>query len=125
MRWIKTLLACLALICVLGSFGGTVSSDAAEAYVPGTEDVPLMPELAPIPEASLAFDTASGRVVVAFLNAEADLDAVLKFYGDTLPQLGWQKRGAAEWARAGEVLSIEKIADELATVIRIELKPGS
>jgi len=79
----------------------------AESFVAGTEDVPLMPGLAPVAGSALAFDKPQGRIVEAQASGKVARAAVHQFYAATLPQLGWKPAGADAWRREGETLRLE------------------
>jgi hypothetical protein len=79
----------------------------ADAFIAGTEDVPLMPGLMPVPGSSFAFDKPEGRIVEAQAAGKLSRDAVLAFYGASLPQLGWKAAGAKAWRREGETLRLD------------------
>jgi hypothetical protein len=84
---------------------------AADHFVAGMEDVPLMPGLSPIDRDEVAFDSASGRIVIAYAKGKADAKAVLAFYRQSLTQLGWQATAPGIFSRDGEVLKIEFAPD--------------
>ncbi len=86
-----------------------VSPLAARAadFVAGTEDLPLMPGLAPVQGSSLIFDKPQGRIVEAQAAGKVTRDAVHAFYLSTLPQLGWRPAGADAWRRDGEELRLD------------------
>jgi len=79
----------------------------AADFVAGTEDVPLMPGLAPVDGATLAFDKPEGRIVEAKAHGKLARAGVRDFYGATLPQLGWSAGGGDVWRREGEVLRLD------------------
>ncbi len=79
----------------------------AAEFVAGTEDVPLMPGLAPVGDAPLVFDKPEGRIVEAQARGKLARAGVRDFYGATLPQLGWRASGANAWRREGEVLRLD------------------
>ena len=81
-------------------------------YVPGTEDVPLMPGLAADEAASLVFDKPQGRIVEAEARGAVTRHAVMAFYEESLPQLGWRRTAAKtpdtkSYERDGERLSLD------------------
>ena len=80
---------------------------AADEFVAGTEDVPLMPGLAPVAGSSVIFDKPQGRIVQAQAAGKLNRGAVHDFYGKTLPELGWTAAGANAWEREGETLRLE------------------
>jgi hypothetical protein len=79
----------------------------AGGFVAGTEDLPLMPGLAPIAGSSLIFDKPEGRIVEAQAHGQVSRGAVNDFYAATLPQLGWESAGANAWRRDSEKLRLE------------------
>jgi hypothetical protein len=79
----------------------------ADSFVAGTEDVPLMPGLAPVAGSALAFDKPQGRIVEAQAGGKVTRAAVHQFYAATLPQLGWKPAGADAWRREGETLRLD------------------
>jgi len=82
-------------------------SEAAGAFVPGTEDVPLMPGLTPLQEGGLVFDKPEGRIVQASAEGAVTRQAVRKFYRASLASLGWMPEGADQWGREGERLKVD------------------
>ena len=96
---------------------------AAERFVDGFEDLPLMPSLTLIPEAAMAFDTVGGRIIVAAAEGQTTMDAVRAFYAATLPQLGWQRTGDDQWQREDEELTLEALDSRDGLVVRFQLTP--
>lgn len=80
---------------------------AAAGFVPGIEDLPLMPALSADADSEMVFDTPAGRIVQASATGTASREAVLKFYRETLPQLGWAPSGTGIFTRESEELRIE------------------
>ena len=78
----------------------------ADGFVAGTEDVPLMPGLAPVPGSSVVFDKPEGRIVEAQASGKVTPAAARAFYGASLRQLGWTAAGPDAWHREGEVLRL-------------------
>jgi len=83
------------------------SALAAGAYVPGTEDVPLMHGLAPVTEAPIVFDKPQGRIIEATTKGAVRRSDVVAFYAASLPQLGWHDAGQQRFERDGERLSLD------------------
>lgn len=97
---------------------------SADRFVPGIEDLPLMPGLVEAPDTSVVFDTPSGRIVQTEATGQMSPERVLAFYAQTLPQLGWRSLEAGLFRREDEVLRIEfdKVGDRGMTV-RFALSP--
>jgi hypothetical protein len=96
----------------LAAPGLVQTSFVQPVYVPGTEDVPLMPGLAADDAASVIFDKPQGRIVEAAARGAVTRHAVMAFYEESLPQLGWRRtvpKSAAtkSFERDGERLSLD------------------
>ncbi|MEQ8334763.1 hypothetical protein [Nisaea sp.] len=96
---------------------------AADGFVDGFVDLPLMPGLEQIPDASLAFDTASGRIVVAFARGALSVAGIQSFYAETLGQLGWTRADENTYQREGESLTLDFTPDGEDTLVRYSLLP--
>ncbi len=81
----------------------------ADGFVPGTEDLPLMPGLESIAGSAVVFDKPEGRIVESTAHGKLTRYAVTRFYAQTLPQLGWQHVAGtrATWTRSGERLRLD------------------
>ena len=103
--------AALGLAALLGI--ATILPGPARAqdsgFVSEVADLPLMPGLSEVEGAGVVFDKPSGRIVEAYAQGAVTREAVLRFYKDTLPQLGWRESGAASFRREGERLALEFI----------------
>src|SRR5258708_12137175 len=82
---IRSVLWLLALVWLVG----VGRARAAENFVPGVDDLPLMPGLSALTGQGVVFEAPSGRVIEAWAEGAVSRDAVLSFYGSTFPQLGW------------------------------------
>jgi len=76
-------------------------------FVPGTEDVPVMPGLTPVADSALVFDKPQGRIVEAQFQGRLKRAQIAAFYAETLPQLGWRQTGTDSWQRDDEILHLE------------------
>ncbi len=102
--WVRATLRGIALLlCVMMPLAAAL----ADAFVPGTEDVPLMPGLTPVAGSAVVFDKPEGRIVEAQAAGKVTRAAVRAFYEASLPRLGWAAAGAAAWRREGEVLRLD------------------
>lgn len=98
-------------------------------FVPGTTDVPVMPGLGAAESEPLVFDKPGGRIVQAVLSGDVPRQAVLAFYDQTLPQLGWRRTADRVFVREGEELRLEfpqpaqQAKSAAGTAVRFTLTP--
>jgi hypothetical protein len=95
----------LVLVAFLAAM--PMAAQAADTFVAGTEDVPLMPELRPIDGSALVFDKPEGRIIEAQAMGAVNRGKVRGFYAAALPQLGWHTAGKDVWERDGERLHLD------------------
>ena len=79
----------------------------AQTFVPGFEDVPLMPGLNVIPVSGHVFETPAGRLIEVRAAGTVSAAALDTFYRDTMPALGWSRGPDGSFVRTNEVLFIE------------------
>ena len=94
-------------LLVLPLFLLAVSPLRAEEFVAGTEDVPLMPGLKPVPNSDVVFDKPEGRIVEARAEGATTREKVEAFYAASLPPLGWKPAGRDVWQRDAERLRLD------------------
>lgn len=117
---ILSLMAALALILSL-PFNLAM---AQTLFFESLYDVPVMPGLQENMDMSGSFDKAEGRIAYAVASTQGiDNKEILKFYSKTLPQMGWEKQGEAQYLRENEVLTLrfEKIDNQ--GVVRLTINP--
>src|SRR5262249_62281198 len=78
-----------SLMLVLLPPGAPARAAARPAFIAGVEDLPLVPNVKVVSDTVVAFDAAAGRIVEAYAIGPVTKQAVLDFYGQSLPQLGW------------------------------------
>jgi hypothetical protein len=83
------------------------SAARADDFVEGTEDLPLMPGLAPVAGSTLVFDKPEGRIVEAQAKGRTTRGKVRDFYTASLPPLGWRAAGVDRWRREAETLQLD------------------
>ena len=96
----RAALFCLALLLA-------ASPAVADEFVAGTEDVPLMPGLKPMPNSDIVFDKPEGRIVEARAEGATTRTKVEAFYAASLPSLGWKASGSDRWLRDAEQLRLD------------------
>lgn len=122
---------CGLVFCVLLAAGPRLVAESVAqnpaAFVTGLEDVPLMPELRDVPDAAVIFDKPSGRLVEAYAEGDVPAEAVLTFYRETLPQLGWsastESGASAVFFRESERLEIQVLEGQPRRTVRFVLSP--
>lgn len=96
----------------------------AAEFVPGVDDLPLMPGLEAVAEASTSFETPSGRIIGAEARGKGVSEAeVRRFYAGTLPSLGWRAMSDRRYERAGERLTIDVTQARGMLTVRFDIRP--
>ncbi len=80
---------------------------AAAAYLSAVDDLPLMAGLKETLDQGVVFDAPQGRIIQAYASGPLSPAEVERFYGATLPQLGWRADGPLRFNREGERLVLE------------------
>lgn len=96
---------------------------AADGFLTGIPDLPLMDGLTEIDAAGVVFDTPEGRIVRAMASGPVRRAAVLRFYAGALPQLGWRAIGGRRFEREGERLELELADQAGGLTVRFSLSP--
>ena len=96
-----------------------------QSYLHYMPDVPLPPGMAELPDQSVVFDKAEGRVIESIAISGESISAreVRDYYGRTLPALGWSAAGPDRFLRNDEQLIVkwEKVQDGV--LVRFSLSP--
>ena len=113
--------SCLILCALLLTVSSVRADQLYLSYLP---DVPLMAGMAELPEQTLVFDKAEGRVIeTAVFAPDAAQNDVMAFYGKTLPSLGWQSLGPDRFLRNGEQLIVKWDKVSGGAIVRFSLSP--
>jgi hypothetical protein len=104
-----------------------IPSPAPETkFAPAIDDLPLMPDLDPVPDEDTLFIVPNtGRIAQSTAAGPVDIDDVYKFYRRSLPHLGWKIVDARTYMRDGELLRIDAHANGKITTVRFSVKPNS
>jgi len=94
------------IVALVLLFAAAVPAFAAE-YLKAVSDLPLADGLKEQAEKATVFDTPLGRIVNAYATGNVKPAAVLDFYDDTLPALGWDRQKAGTYQRKNEILKID------------------
>jgi hypothetical protein len=96
-RWVAALLLLIA----------AVAPASAAEYLKAVSDLPLADGLKEQVDKATVFDTPLGRIVNAYASGNLKPEAVLDFYDDTLPALGWDRQKTGTYHRKNEILKID------------------
>ncbi len=117
---------CVALLS--GVFAGHVAQQSTRAvaadFLAGFADLPLMSGLSAVEGAGLVFDSPSGRIAEAYAAGSVDRQAVVEFYRNTLPALGWERRTENRFEREGEELTIDFFEGSTGITVRFTTAPA-
>ena len=102
-------------------FVGIVSAE--DKFVNGFADLPVMPGMRELPDANISFDTTSGRILIAFAESSHNVQKVLSFYKNVLPQLGWRSKTSRTFLRESEILTFDFIKDGASVIVRFSIEP--
>lgn len=98
----------------------------ASEFIEGLDDVPVMQGLKQMQSNNISFGNSEIRFVEAYLSGKkASFSAVVRFYKETLPQLGWhfigQQGNILHFERDTELLDIAR-EKKSPLLVRITLK---
>jgi len=111
------------LVLVLLPLGGPAGAADRTAFIAGVEDLPLVPNVKVVSDTVVAFDAAAGRIVEAYAIGPVTKQAVLDFYGQSLPQLGWTAERPDRFVRQGEALQLDFFGRDQQLTVRFTLAP--
>ena len=119
LKWHFGLFVMLAFI----SFSSFPTVFAGDKFVTGFSDLPIMPGMRELPDADVSFDTASGRIVIAFVKTDRKVNSVMVFYDRVLRQLGWEKKSSRTFMRDEEILTFDFVNDGDSLIVRFSIEP--
>ena len=111
------------LVFALINFSSVTLVWSSEKFITGFSDLPIMPGMQELPDANISFDTASGRIVEAFAKTEQNVEKILSFYKNVLPQLGWKVKRDTMFVRDTETLNLDLRKDGDSVIVQFSLKP--
>jgi hypothetical protein len=134
--WRKRVIRSILLIVLVGgSVASMIEQAASTDFLRFVEDLPLAPGLIEDGNEIVVFDKPNGRIVETRASGRlSSAVAVVDFYRQTLPQLGWTPVAAAvnatpngsiqlNFARTREVLSLLIGTDKGVVVVRFAITP--
>ena len=96
-----------------------VGATAQGLFLSAIDDLPLMDGLNEVEGGAMVFDSPSGRIVEALSMGKVTRQRVIRFYSETLPQLGWLETTPGHFAREDEVLKIEFLTPPAGSTINV------
>lgn len=103
-----------------------VSSAQAETrFFENLTDVPVMPGLEELEDQSLMFDKPEGRIIETMAAGEGLEKAdIYRFYGESLPQLGWERIAENAFVRGQERMIIHVEEHDGYQLARFSVQPA-
>ncbi len=97
---------------------------AKTAYFSAMNDLPMMRGMVELPADTVIFDKPAGRIVEFSARTAEPPRAVLKFYGESLPPLGWKPLKTGVFVRAHEKLKMDFSRQMDETLVSFALTPN-
>ena len=101
------------------------ASVAGERFVAGISDLPLLPGLHLVKEATVIFENPGGRFVHAAAKGDRTEEALWQFYEETLPHLGWRIVKRGRFVRDNESLNIAVEYIDSQIIVRFVVSPAN
>ena len=123
---LNTLRSALLALFMLTVFSAAAGAQDASRFVSVIDDLPLMNGLSEDGE-GVEFATPQGRIVEATARSASKAvseGAVVSFYAETLPQLGWTAQSKTRFVREGETLDLIFGSDGGVLSVRFSLAPS-
>lgn len=114
----------IGIAIVAAALAGGIGVAPAAEFFERLDDVPVMPALRPVDRAGIEFDAPSGRIVEAYAIGAVNRRAVLDFYRDTLPQLGWRVGAGNAFRREDEMLRLDFFGPDGELTVRFTVSPA-
>jgi len=111
-----------SVLCALSLLAAAMAL-AADRFVSGIDDLPLMPGLEEVDGSVLVFSKPEGRIIEVTARGAVTRETVRAFYDRTLPELGWRRQEAGGWQRENEILRFDMRDDQKGLVVQFSLTP--
>ncbi len=112
----------VSVFCVISLLAAPMTL-AADRFVSGIADLPLMPGLEEIDGSAMIFSKPQGRIIEVMARGAVTRDAVRAFYDLTLPELGWRRQERGRLQRENELLRFDMRDNKNGLVIQFSLTP--
>ena len=124
MRHLLMITICGFVMCAMPVFAQNSSKPPVTTFFHVMNDVPVMTGLRELTDEAVNFDKPEGRIISATAVSDIVAPAAIKsFYGQTLPQLGWQAQLDGSFVRDQERLKLIIEGKEGVSIIRFQLEP--
>ena len=101
-----------------------VAQAGEQAFFSALPDVPIKSGLSELEDMAVVFDKPQGRIVEVSAHIKrGSYNDVLAFYEETLPQMGWHKKGKETFQRGLEFLRFELEEGRGKSFVRISVAP--
>ncbi len=101
-------------------------ADSQTHFTDVIDDLPLMEGLQTVDDKDVLFDEPSvGRIAETTAEGDVKPEDVYKFYGRSLPQLGWHTIDQRTFRRDNEILRIDARANGGSTMVKFSEKPAA
>ncbi len=95
---------------------------AQEAFMPGTQDIPLMDGLRVDVSDDMNFDTPEGQVITFDAQSKRKTGTqIIDYYRDTLPRMGWTETETNHFVREKDSITLTVIRGRKPGVVRFEI----
>lgn len=81
-------------------------SAVGAAFLPATEDIPLMAGITLVDSDGFAFDTPAGQILTFEGKTNNSVSEIRSFYDETLQSLGWKKKRTDFYERGNDTLKL-------------------
>lgn len=110
------------LLTIIGTFFFFFSVQAADAFLPGTEDIPLMPGLIIDITDNMDFDTPAGQIITLEGTAKKlNASDIYTFYQSALPTMGWKEVQKGYFKREKDSLRLTVLSTQKPIRIQFEI----
>lgn len=100
-----------------------IAQSQAGDFLSVLPDVPLPANVIEIADSQIDFDSPDGRIIQVSAQGAMTKKAILDFYEETMPELGWEAISSNEFLREKERLTLEFSSQNQHIFIQFELSP--
>lgn len=117
MKLLMKIFVLILMLCL-----GHTAVMAQEAFMPGTQDIPLMEGLRVDVSDDMNFDTPEGQVITFDAQSKHKTGTqIIDYYRDTLPRMGWTETETNHFVREKDFITLTVIRVRKPGVVRFEI----